>query len=105
MLWPVEFDASGNPRPQQPYQCGLDDRLPIKEVVLIGLVQTGMNPAPNLGKDHELYVLVLKHDRPVSPVSFFQRDLVCEWVGIDFSAASLVHTLFKKHRIWVCFLC
>ena len=51
-----------------------------------------------------MYVLVLKHDRSVSLIGLFQRHPVGEWIGVDLPAASLVHALFKKHRIRVGYL-
>src|ERR1035438_9042595 len=63
-----------------------------------------MNPPPNLGQDHQLYVLVLEHDCSECLVALFQSHLVREWIGIDLAATSLVNTLFQEHRIWVCVL-
>ena len=60
MLRPVEFDATGDPRPGQADQRGLDDVLPIEKIVTVGLVLTDMNAAADFRQDHDAEEFVFR---------------------------------------------
>ncbi len=62
VLRPVELNASRDPWTQQPDQRGLDDVLPVEEVVLVGLVEPGVNPPADLRENHQLNEFVFKRD-------------------------------------------
>ena len=73
VLRPVELNAAGDPWSQQSHQRRLDHVLPVKEIVLVGLVETRVNSPANFGKDHQLDIFVLEEDRPVTGLSTFSR--------------------------------
>src|SRR6266568_8658579 len=59
VLRPVELHPAGNPRPQQADERWLDDVLPVKEIVVIGLVLPDVNPSADLRQDHDADELIL----------------------------------------------
>src|SRR5450631_318145 len=76
--------------------------LAIEEVVAIGLVQTSVNSSTYLRQDHQLHILVLKHDGSISFVGLLGRNPICKWIGIHLAAAALIDPLFKEHRVGIC---
>ncbi len=59
MLWPVKLHPSGNPRSQQAYERWFDNVLPVKEIVVIGLVLPDVNPSADLRQDHDAEEFIL----------------------------------------------
>src|SRR5882762_2204191 len=59
VLRPVELHTAGNPRPQQADERWLDNVLPVKEIVVIGLVQPDVNPSADLRQDHDADEFIL----------------------------------------------
>ena len=99
VLRPVELDAAGNPRTQQPNQRWLDHVLPVKEVVLICFVQTSVNSPADFRKNHQMHVFVFEKDRSVITSCFSRDTRSVNRVRINLAAASLVNPLLKKHWI------
>src|SRR5450631_1001032 len=101
MLWPVELDASRNPGPKQSNKGRLDYILPVKKVVLVGLVEPRMNSPANFGKNHQLNEFVFKKDGSITCIHFLKSHAVDKWIGIDLAAASLINPFLEKHGIGV----
>ena len=49
MLGPIEFDATGDPRPDQPDQRGLDHVLLVKEIVAVGFILPDVDASAGSG--------------------------------------------------------
>ncbi len=103
MLRPVELDASGDPRPGESDERGLDDVLAVKEVIAVGLVEAHMNAAAEFGQDHEprtySFSMWIAFQKPVvrlglNAIEYGQR--------IDAAAASLIDALLEEERIAIC---
>ena len=60
MLGPVELDAARYPWPGQSDQGGLDDVVPVEEVVSAHLVVRNMNTAPEFREDHQSDPFILE---------------------------------------------
>src|SRR6266436_4484497 len=59
VLRPIELHPAGNPRSQQADERWLDNVLPVKEIVVIGLVLPDVNPSTDLRQDHDADELIL----------------------------------------------
>jgi AraC family transcriptional regulator of arabinose operon len=106
VLWPVELDPAGNPGTSQPHERRLDHVLAVDCLVTVGQVSNGMNPAPDLGKQHDLHKPVVKKYRVPFTLGRLLGDSVVERQRIDAAAAPLVNALFQKHgieirRVWL----
>ena len=86
----VPLDPARDPRPQHPDERGLDDALPVEEVVAVRLVLGGEDPAADLGQDRDLQVLVLQPERPPGAVLPTVEEAVEERVGVDGALGALV---------------
>ena len=98
MLRRVELDATRDPGPEQAYEGGLDDALPVKEVVSVGDVLPDVNPTSNLRKDHQPDVAVLEMDGLPGPIDLFVRHAIGDRIRIHATTAALVDALFQEHR-------
>ena len=101
MLRPVEFNTARDPGAEQSHERRLDDVLAIEKVVLVCLVESGVNAAADLGKNHELNEFVFEKNSLVGFVHSLQRNTIDKWIRINFSAATLINPLLKKHRVRV----
>ena len=59
MLWPVEFDASRNPRTCKSHKGGFDHVVVINKVALLDLVISHLYASAQFGQHHHLDVFVL----------------------------------------------
>src|SRR5438046_1732063 len=75
--------------------------LAIEEIVLVCLIQAGVNAASNFRKYHQLDIFVFQHDRCIIYVHLLQRDTICKWIWIDLSGASLIDPFLKEHRVGI----
>ncbi len=101
MLRPVELDSAGNPRPGEAHQRRLDNRLAVKEIVSIGLVQARVDASAEFRQDHHSHELILDMHSVPFPIRLPLGDAVEKWQRIDRPAAPLVNPLFQEHRVLV----
>ena len=99
MLGPVEFHAARDPRPQQPHQRRLDDVLPVKEIVAVGLIAPGVDAPAQLRQKHQLDIFVFQEDGAIAFSNFLEGHAIGERIGIYAPAASLIDALLKKHGV------
>ena len=101
MLRPVELNAAGNPRPCQPYQCGLDDLVVIYRIVAVGFVVHTLDAPAQLRQDHHKQIVVFQIDGIIFPINFGIGNALAYGVRIDPPAGALIDALFQKHRVLV----
>ena len=101
VLRPIELDAAGDPRPGQPHQGRLDHRLPIDEVVAVGLVLGDVDPAADLRQDHDPQIFIFQPDGLPSPVGLGLGNSIGERQRIDLPAAALIDPLLQEHGVLV----
>ena len=101
MLRPVELNAAGDPRPCQPYQCGLDDLVVINGVITVGFVVHTLDAPTQLRQDHHKQIVVFQIDGIIFPINFGIGNVLAYGVRIDPPAGTLIDALFQKHRVLV----
>ena len=101
VLRPVELNAAGDPRPCQPYQCGLDDLVVINCVITVGFVVHTLDTPAQLRQDHHKQIVIFQIDGIIFPVNFGVGNALADRVRIDPPAGALIDTLFQKHRVFV----
>src|SRR6185312_7617804 len=58
VLWPIEFDAAGNPRASEANQCWFDNQLIVNQIVAVALILKHMNAPANFRQHHHANELV-----------------------------------------------
>ncbi len=101
VLGPVELDAARDPGSGEPDEGGLDRMVVVDEGIAVGLVVGALDPAPELGHDHQAQKLVLEEDDVPCPVDLFVHDLVDDGKGIDHPRTALIDPFFQEHGILV----
>ena len=99
MLRPVEFQSSTEPGTGQSDQRGFDDAIVVNEVILIGLVQRHLDPAPQFGQDHDLQELVFQEHRLVRSERLLVGYPIDDGQRVDRSTGALINPLLEKHGI------
>ena len=92
MLRPVKFDAAGDPRSCQAYQCRFDDVIVIDEVALFYFVISHLHTATQFGQDHDFDILVFNEYGIVCLVRLLVRNGFNDGIRINYTAATLIHT-------------
>ncbi len=103
VLGPVELDTPGYPRAEEADQRGLDDVLPIDEMVARGLVEPLVDATADLRQHHQTNIRVLKIDGLIVLRLALAGELVQEGVGVDAPAGALIDALLEEHRVDVWF--
>ena len=100
VLRPVELHAAGEPRTGEAHEGGLDDGVPVEEVVVaVRLVLADVYAPAELRQDHDARKVVFERDGVVLAHFGLVHHLVDEGDGIDLAAASLVDAFFEEHRV------
>ncbi len=99
VLRPIELDAAGDPRPGQADQGRLDDRLPVDEVVAVGLVLGDVDAAADLRQQHDAEILVFQPNGLPGAIGRRLGDPIGAGQGIDPAAAALVDPALQEHRV------
>ena len=99
MMRDVPLHAAGNPRANQADQRGLDDVLPVNEVVIVGLVHTLEDPAAEFRQNAQPDVLVLDVDQRVGLIDLLARQGIVHRIGIDRTLRSLRCAAEEEHRV------
>ena len=85
VLWPVELDATTDPRTRQSHEGRLDDVVVIDEVALGYLVISHLYATTQLRQYHHLDVLVLNPDGQIVLVHLLVAHRFDDGVGIDYT--------------------
>ena len=104
MLRPVEFDATGNPRPGEAHERRLDHWLMIDCVVAVCFVLKDVDASANFRQHHRADEFILNpHSFPFA-IHWLFRDPVREWQRVHFAAAALINAFLQKHwvLVWHC---
>ena len=101
MLRPVELDASRNPGACQTHQCRLYHVVVVDKVALAYLVVSHLHASAQFGQNHHLYIFVLNEDNLIFLVGFLVGNRLDHGIWINHSARTLIHSLFKKDRIFL----
>ena len=99
VLRPVELDASRNPRPGQTDERRFDDMVVVDEMALLDFIISHLDPAAKLREDHDFHIFILEPQRLVRFIHRFVLNLLDNGIGVDHSAAALINSLLKEHRI------
>ena len=101
MLRPIELDPAADPGPRQADQRRLDHAVVVDEVIVVRLVERHLNPAAELGQNHDLEIFVFEKDGVVVARRLLVGNRLHHRIGVNCPAAPLVHALFQEERIGV----
>ena len=95
---PVELHTAGNPRAERADERGLDDVLPVEEVVVVDLVVGFKDPSAQLRQDADADVVVFEPDDGVVPVGAVRTvHLLHDSAWIRIAACTLVTAQLREH--------
>ena len=98
VLGPVKLDAATDPRTCQSHKCRFHYMVIINEVTLLNLVVGHLDTSTQFWQNHHLDILILEIHSLVVLICFLVADRLDDWVRIDHTTRSLIHTFFQKHR-------
>jgi hypothetical protein len=83
MMWEIPLRAPGYPFAQCADQCRFNDALPVKVVVIIGLIESRKDPSSQF-RDHGYFnKIIFEIDDIISLVLFFSEEHIRHGIGID----------------------
>ena len=101
VLRPVKFDATRDPRPQQPHQRRFHHFVVVDEITLLDFVIRAMNTSPQLRQQHNADEVVFHPDGLVIAGFANAGQGIGHAVGIDRARGALIDALFQEHRVGI----
>ena len=101
MLWPVELDATADPRTAEADERRLDHMIVVHEIIVVRFIVRTLDTSTELWENHHLQIFIFEPDCVIRLVLLLIINLLNRRIRIDSSGASLVDTLLQEHRIFI----
>ena len=102
MLRPVKLNTPRDPWTGQSHECRLNHMIIVYKIIIICLIISPLNPAPQFRQKHNLQILILQIYSSVLLILLHITDRINRRIRIHLATTSLIHPLLQKNRILLC---
>ena len=92
MLWPVEFNSSGNPRSGQSHQSWFNYLVIVDKVAFFHLIICHLYTSSQFRKNHDFYILIFYKKRAIGLILLLITDFLHYRIRIYSARTPLIHS-------------